>query len=351
MEYEVSLQTIAWINSRRNDESLEISPEFQRRSVWMDRERSELMETIISGLPFPEIYIHVVTDTDTGKQSHIVVDGQQRTTSILMFIDNEIQLPNHPPLYGRYFRDLDVTEKESFWDYKVVVRSLRKTNLAEIRDLFTRLNTNNITLNDQELRNARYIGRFKQFCERLADNPLFEEMGLFTARDMRRMLDVEFVSELVLRQVSGITNKKDLLEEHYATFEEEFPSESEYETEFTTALTLIWSIYDEANKGSYKTRGNFYSIFGCFIEYFRKTGKKTFNDPQSVKVKFSDFLSKVRNREFDDASPVIEEYQDAVSRASSDRSRRARREKIIWDMLVELEEIQQGVEPDAFSAG
>lgn len=146
MEYEVSLQTIAWFNSLRSDESLEISPDFQRRSVWMDRERSELMETIISGLPFPEIYIHVVTDMNTGKQTHIVVDGQQRTTSILMFIDNQIQLPSITPFNSRYFKDLNDTEKESFWDYKVVVRSLRKTNIAEIRSLFTRLNTNNITL-------------------------------------------------------------------------------------------------------------------------------------------------------------------------------------------------------------
>lgn len=176
-------------------------------------------------------------------------------------------------------------------------------------------------------------------------------MGLFTARDMRRMLDVEFVSELVLRQVSGINNKKDLLEEHYAAYEEEFPSESEYETEFTTALTLIWSIYDEGNKGAYKTRGNFYSIFGCFIEYFRKTSKKTFSNPEVVKCTLSTFLAKVRNRVFDSENPIIEEYQDAVSRASSDRSRRAKREKIIWDILVDLGEIQQGIELDAFSSG
>jgi len=351
MEYEVSLQTIAWINARRNDETLEISPEFQRRSVWMDKERSELMGTIMSGLPFPEIYIHVVTNPDSGAQSHIVVDGQQRTTSILMFIDNEVQLPPSPPFLGRYFRDLGEVEKESFWDYKVVVRSLRKTNVPEIRDLFTRLNTNNITLNDQELRNARYIGRFKQLSERLADNPLFEEMGLFTARDMRRMLDVEFVSELIVRQVSGISNKKDLLEDHYASFEEEFPSESECEVEFTTALSLMWSIYDDRNKAAFKTRGNFYSLFGCFVEYIRSTGNKTFANPSAIRNDISGFLGRVRARDFDDDNPVIEEYQDAVSRASSDRSRRAKREKILWQLLVEAEEIQQEFQPDAFSAG
>ncbi len=336
MEYEVSLQTIAWINARRNDESLEISPAFQRRAVWLERERSELMATIVSGLPFPEIYIHVVTDADTGKQRHIVVDGQQRTTSILMFIDNDVSLPHSAPFNGEYFRDLDDRQKESFWDYKIVVRSLRKTNEAEIRDIFARLNTNNVTLNEQELRNARYVGRFIQAAQRFADNPLFEKMGLFTARDMRRMQDIEFASELLVRQIAGVTNKKDLLEETYAAYEEEFPDEAQYETEFTTAMSMIWSIYDEKNPSLLKTRGNFYSVFGCFIDFTKKTGKKSFNNPEKVKSLFSDFFSKVKARQFD--GPYIEEYQDAVSRASSDRARRARREEILWELLRTVNE-------------
>ncbi|MNO97373.1 hypothetical protein D3C76_890790 [compost metagenome] len=341
MEYEVSLQTIAWINSQRNEEKLVISADFQRRAVWLERERAELISTILSGLPFPEIYIQVVTDPDNGKQIHIVVDGQQRTTSILKFIDNEFALPIKSTYPGSYFRDLSNEAKEQFWDYKVVVRSLRKTNDAEIRDIFARLNTNNITLNDQELRNARYTGIFKQAAERLADNPLFEEMGLFTARDMRRMLDVEFVSELLLRLAMGITNKKDLLEEAYAAYEEEFPGEAEYETEFTTAMSLIWSIYDEANKPSFKARGNFSSIFGCFVEYYRRTGRRAFQQPTAVKEVFSEFLGAVRGRNFDDNYPNIEVYHDAVSRASSDRSRRARRENILSELLVKAGEIDE----------
>lgn len=351
MEYEVSLQTISWINSLRNSEALEISPDFQRRAVWMERERSELMATVIQGLPFPEIYIHVVTDPDSGSQKHVVVDGQQRITSILMFIDNEICLPEGRPLNGKYFRELETEEKTSFWDYKIVVRSLRKTNTAEIRDLFTRLNTNNMVLNDQELRNARYVGKFKQFAERMADNPLFEDMRLFTARDMRRMVDIEFVSELLVRQVTGITNKKDLLEDHYSKYEEEFPAESEYETEFTTVVSLIWSAFDDSNKAAYKTRGNFFSLFGCFLEFTRITGKRTFDNPTSVKTSLSEFLGRVRDRTFDDERPEIEEYQDAVARASSDRSRRVKREKILWEVLQSSGEIQQGDNPDAYGAG
>lgn len=351
MEYEVSLQTISWVNSLRNNETLEISPEFQRRAVWMERERSELISTIVQGLPFPEIYIHVVTDPETGDQKHVVVDGQQRITSILMFIDNEICLPETGPLNGKYFRDLETDEKTAFWDYKIVVRSLRKTNTAEIRDIFTRLNTNNLVLNDQELRNARYVGKFKQYSERMADNPLFEDMRLFTSRDMRRMVDVEFVSELAIRQVTGIINKKDLLEEHYMKYEEEFPAESEYETEFTAVVSLIWSAFDDRNKAAYKTRSNFFSLFGCFLEYTRLTQRRTFNNPVSVQSSISEFLRKVRDRDFDDESPEIEEYQDAVSRASSDRSRRAKRERILWTVLQSSGEVSQSDQPEVYGAG
>jgi hypothetical protein len=67
---------------------------------------------------------------------------------------------------GQYIRDLDDDQKQAFWNYKIVVRGLSDTNDAEIRDLFVRLNTNNVSLNDQELRNSRYKGRFKQAAER-----------------------------------------------------------------------------------------------------------------------------------------------------------------------------------------
>jgi len=53
MKYDVSFQTIAWLNGRRTDESLEISPKFQRRPVWLESERSDLIATICSFLPFP----------------------------------------------------------------------------------------------------------------------------------------------------------------------------------------------------------------------------------------------------------------------------------------------------------
>lgn len=339
MEYEVSFQTISWFNDRRNDRTLEISPKFQRRAVWLDKERSELLATIVEGLPFPEIYIHVETDSETGKQMHRVVDGQQRITSILMFIDNQFALPENDCFHGQYFKSLEREEKEKFWDYKIVVRSLRKTNDTEIRDLFIRLNTNSLNLNDQELRNAKYKGTFKLLSERLADNPLFEEMGIFSAREIRRMLDVEYVSELLIRQIVGITNKKDVIEDVYAKYDEELPNEAEYEAEFTTTLSMIWSIYDADNKMSFKAKGNFYSLFGCMLKYYKETGRKSFLHADALKSKISSFLKDVREKDYSTDGEKKEEYQDAISRASSDKSRRESRETILWEIIKKIEEI------------
>ena len=333
MKYDVSLQTIAWINGRRTDETLEISPKFQRRAVWLEAERSELLATILGGLPFPEIYVQQVTDPATGKEQHIVVDGQQRVTSILMFVDNQVALPVSDDWQGQYFRDLTDGQKGSFWDYKVVVRGLSQTNDAEIRDLFTRLNTNNVSLNEQELRNARFKGRFKATAERVADNPLFLSIGLFTARDIRRMVDVEFASELLLLTIEGVSNKKDLLDDAYARFEEDFPREAEYEAAVDATLALLRSLLNEENVTAIKTKSNFYSLFGACVRYYRLTHRGAFRRPDEVAAVVGRLLNAARAGDVADKPGYFAAYFEAVSRAASDRGRRSVREDILFELV------------------
>lgn len=340
MNYDVSLQTIAWLNGRRRDETLEISPKFQRRPVWLEAERRALMATIFEKLPFPEIYIQHQTNAADGREKHIVVDGQQRVTSILMFIDGEITLPETEPWNGKSFRDFSGEEKDAFWQYKIVVRGLSQTNDAEIRDLFTRLNTNNIALNDQELRNARYKGRFKQLAERIADNSLFQTLGLFTARDIRRMLDVEYASELLVLTVEGVTNKKDLLEDLYIEYEEEFPRESEYEEEITTTLGLVRTLISDANRGQVKRKSNFYSLFGACLRYHRTSNRAAFKNPQAIEQTLTALLLAVHAGDLEGKPAEYLIYSDAVTRAASDKGRRADREDILFNLIQTSEESQ-----------
>lgn len=333
MEYDVSLQTIAWINELHCNGYLEINPAFQRRAVWLEEERSQLLNTIISSLPFPEIYFQVETDVNSGKQKYIVVDGQQRTTSILKFIDNEFSLPDRGIQSGKYFRDLDDTTKKQFWNYKVVVRLLKLTNDAEIRDLFQRLNTNNLKLTDQELRNARYAGKFKDLCERLADAPFFQTISLFTSREVRRMLDIEFVSELVLQQIYGVTNKKDLLDIAYSKFDEDLPNEAQLEEEFDIVINLIRTIITDDNALYVKTKTNFYTLFGTFLDRFRKSKEKVFKDSFQIANSITEFLRTAREEGEQSSQEDVRQYSEAYSRAASDKGRRIIRQRILSNRL------------------
>lgn len=334
MNYDVSLQTIAWFNEKRNAMRLQLSPEYQRRAVWTDKERSHLISTVCEQLPFPEVYVQVVTVPATGAQSLVVVDGQQRITSLLMFIDGQVRLPDSPPWNGAGLADLPEHVQTAFWEYKVVVRQLSNVVDAEIREIFERLNINSFSLNDQELRNARYKGVFIALAERLADNPFFSAIGLFTPRQIRRMIDVEFVSELLLLQIEGVTNKKDLLEDAYARFEEELPDENRFELEFSAVMSMLQSVFSKEFASHFKTKSNFYSLFGAVLRFHRATGRVAFNKANAVSDSAGAFLARVRDEGVGSQEAAVAQYADAVSRAASDRARRMRREDLLLDLVV-----------------
>jgi len=347
MKYDISLQTIAWFNARRTDHTLEISPKFQRRPVWLERERSCLLDTVCSGLPFPEIYIHHDTDPESGTERHIIVDGQQRVTSILMFIDGEVTLPNNDMWHGVAFSDLSLDQKQTFWNYKIVVRGLSQTNDAEIRNLFEVLNTNNVALNDQEIRNAHYTGVFKALSERMADNAVFQTIGLFTARDIRRMLDVEYASELLLLTLDGVTNKKDLLDAAYLRYDEELPNEAECEEEFSIAITLLRSLIRFENKGQVKKKSNFYTLYGVCLRYYRETQRTTFKRSDDIARALTALLG-VTEVELEAGQKLpgyYRRYFNAVTRAASDKGRRVEREEIVFTLVNNVDE---GRTPDGY---
>ena len=56
-------------------------PPFQRNYVWDERRASKLIESILLGLPIPQIFLY-----EHKKNSFYVIDGQQRLLSIYFFI-------------------------------------------------------------------------------------------------------------------------------------------------------------------------------------------------------------------------------------------------------------------------
>lgn len=151
-----------------------------------------------------------------GNQKHILVDGQQRIRAVLAYLTNEFELEDESPSWaGLAFEELSQHDRKRVFEYNFVVRLLPEMPDDEVRAIFQRVNRNTTVLNSQELRHATYWGPFIKLMEEVSNLEFWSTAGLFSANDRRRMLDIEFISELAVAVLNGLQNKKKLLEEFY----------------------------------------------------------------------------------------------------------------------------------------
>lgn len=213
---------VIWFKRAFDAGELIINPPFQRNPVWSERQKGALIDTILLEYPIPELYMQELTDA-SGHQQHVVVDGQQRIRAVLSFLAGEFVLDDESPRWAGFaFDDLAAEERRRIYEYSFVVRLLPEMPDEELRAIFHRINRNTVTLNQQELRKATYWGPFIRLMEELSEQDFWTTAGIFTANDRRRMLDVEYVSELAVAALNGLQNKKKNLEEFYQQYETQF---------------------------------------------------------------------------------------------------------------------------------
>jgi uncharacterized protein with ParB-like and HNH nuclease domain len=66
------------------DAEIIIRPEYQRLFRWSNEQRSRLIESVLMGLPIPPIFL---IENDDGVLE--LIDGLQRTSSVLQFLDHD----------------------------------------------------------------------------------------------------------------------------------------------------------------------------------------------------------------------------------------------------------------------
>ncbi|KKC98747.1 DUF262 domain-containing protein [Photobacterium halotolerans] len=191
---------------------------FQRRLVWVEKQRIRLIETILIGYPMPEFYLwQQQVNPDSGMQKHSIVDGQQRMSAIMQFIGNEWPLKSvyldkkEADYSGKSWAELSDENKGKIWNYVINVRTIPSDiNREEITALFKRLNETDKSLNPQEIRNAEFNGLFLKASEEVADNKTLQswdkKWNIFSDNEKRRMADISFASSLLIYQRSGISN-------------------------------------------------------------------------------------------------------------------------------------------------
>lgn len=176
---------------------LNLQPDFQRQFVWDSAKASSLIESLLLDVPIPVVYL---SEDNDGVLS--VIDGQQRLCSIFSFIDGHFpdgksfplsQLRILRTLNGKSFRDIGSTDQDKLELSTLSTIIIKKESDPELRfDIFERLNTGSIKLNDQELRNCIYRGNYLNLLKQLATDSEFRYLIGLKAPD-KRMKDVEYV--------------------------------------------------------------------------------------------------------------------------------------------------------------
>ncbi len=206
-------------------------PGFQRNFVWDMGRASRLIESLILGLPVPQLFLY-----EQERNRFLVIDGQQRLMSIYYFIrqrfprkekraeirrifDSEGGMPDRFLHDDNYFQAFNLQLSESLPDHKNKFKGLNYSTLGEYQiqfnlrpirnivvkqnspsdddssmfEVFNRLNSGGVNLRPQEIRTSMYHSEFYTMLYRInAENPTWRELMGSSTPDLH-MKDIEIL--------------------------------------------------------------------------------------------------------------------------------------------------------------
>jgi hypothetical protein len=275
---------------------LNIQPSFQRQFVWDKVKSSRLIESALLDIPIPIVYL---SEDKDGKEN--VIDGQQRLTAFFSFIDGKF--PDHSEfklsglnvfteLNGNKFNQLSEELQDKIITYKIRVIKFKKESDGDLQfEIFTRLNTGSVPLNDQELRNCVFRGKFNDLLIELSrDNDFKYLLGI--ARPDRRMKDRELVLRFAAFHFNPYLNYNAPIKKFLNDTMEKYQNistvdESDLRIAFKNTISIILSLLDrkafkrfyrgdEKNKtGKWETQKFNVSLFDILMYSFAKEDKNT----------------------------------------------------------------------------
>jgi hypothetical protein len=155
-------------------------PEYQRSLSWNDEQSSYFIESLITRVPVPPIFLYDVE----GRLE--IVDGSQRIRTLVRFLRNGFALSGLEKLEilnGYHFLDLPPSVRRRL--NNTPIRSFvldQGTDESTRVELFRRLNTSGKRLEDAEIRKGVYQGAFLDLVVESAASDLFKSLTPFMAK-------------------------------------------------------------------------------------------------------------------------------------------------------------------------
>ena len=244
--------------------NIQLNPRFQRRDAWKRDRKSRFIESLIVGLPIPQI---VLAESKDHRGKFIVLDGKQRLLSILQFWGLGEGENNAYSLSGLTLRrDLHridfqflSTSSELEPDYNALCNESIRTvviknwsNTDFLHTVFLRLNTGSVNLSPQELRQALLPGPFSDYVDdAAAKSPGLRQLLGLTEPDPR-MRDIEILARYLgfrffARQYPG--RMKAFLDDTFGAFNKRWnackPQVEEAVEDFEAGVTDLIRLYGD----------------------------------------------------------------------------------------------------------
>ena len=232
---------------------IDIAPEYQRHFVWDENRQSQLIESLMLGIPVPNLFM--ATNRDSSWE---VIDGLQRLTTIVNFIGDELIIKKNNPnctklklngleklngINNLLFEQLPKSVQLMFMTRPIRVTVLNDRSDFEVRyDLFERLNTGGVTLHPQEIRNCIYLGKFKDFINECSKNQHFINVVKMTNNaertGSREELVLKFFAYFEDRN-QFVHSVKTFLNDFMAKKTLSFPEENDYRNLFNRTFEIL----------------------------------------------------------------------------------------------------------------
>lgn len=176
------------LKRRFENKQIILDSSFQRDEVWTIRQKIELIESILMGLPLPVFYFNQDSEGNI-----IVIDGRQRLTAIFSYMNNEFCLSKLKVLGSSFEKEFDAlppvyqTKIENYQILSYVI--LPETPSSVKFDIFDRVNRGGTRLNKQEIRNALFQGKSTELLNAVSKSELFETATAGGLKGDKRMKD------------------------------------------------------------------------------------------------------------------------------------------------------------------
>ena len=171
---------------------LNLQPNYQRKFVWDKKTMSKFIESLLLSIPIPTIFL-----AENNDDTFEVIDGQQRLTTIFAFMKSKLNEEEFNGL-SKALKDLDILilsgletlqqyNKKSYLNMAEMQRKFNNVSLPVViikrdstedikYDIFSRINSGSIKLNNQELLNVMYRGILLKTLDEIATTESVDDL-------------------------------------------------------------------------------------------------------------------------------------------------------------------------------